>query len=945
MEHSHPLPDGQNWFSGDLQVSRISNASHTTSSPIHNALAIQRPYESLSPYHRRLQLRNAGFRGSVIPARRISPLLGATAQASESFSSPLNDENSPRSSERRSLYRENLPPSPVNILQEIHNSAQRGHQARIKGTQATTQVLALTEDGTESTTSWYHVHSNDCSPLPLNETPSTMLKLRDGSLNERTPPPLSSPLAKHGKGRKSNRVHHRSASLEATKYIEHLESQLAAVNTKLEALTSPTRTRTQSTKLKALNTEARALRQEVTEWEQNFAEKVREDKGQRMEMEVGLKARIKVVEDELETKDARIKELEWELENMAGRIKHAEALEEINMNLERRIDVLTELVVQSPTKLDISSTVSSPSKRDTARRTPRPKSMLPRIPSSPGGLRLSLTAVTEAILWQGRSRDSTSSIAESPEECIYEPFQQEAPSETILESQPSSATDSCCIMSPSLHSVQSFPSRPTSLHSSTSVQASSWGLPLPVHSEYNAPSVNRQKKMRRFPSGNCQLKPLILPTAAGTPSLPASAPIYASEDRARRSFTNYSMNPTSAFLSMPESSSPISTPTQQGRQRSVTWQQKRALDALEGRLGSTTPGNECEIINSPIAMSGGEPSKDLVKEYRELSGSRAQTLMNELEQVKTSTSETFEDGLIPVDAEADGEPAFIPTRIESAGPFTATLEDNLIRRRLRKGQHVASSPTSTRAEKSTTTSPARSSISSRSALLRSPKSVSSSALATTNAHGMFTKLASVITSSNQDPLVLARRFLRQAWLLGSAQLGGMGWWLIGLVFGHQGRKKKHVADQETGERPKSASGVERHHNNEAAGSLRTAEIYLRNRADSLHTVQLKKPPREPSEPAKHTYARHSSTTSLDACMSAMHPIQDMGLSHCSTCVEPASRHTIRLWFRFSLAVILSVGIAIKNGPGALLVDGENSPDRPLPERPKRPPTRFTLGGG
>ena len=945
MEHSHPLPDGQNWFSGrDLQVSRISNASETQSSHIHNALAIHSPSESLSPYHRRLQLRNAGFRGSVLPGRRISPIVGATAQASEPIFSPLNDENSPRSSERRILYRENLPPSSVNILQEIHNTAQRGHQARTRGTRSISQVLMHIEDGTESTTSWYHEHSNNCSPLLLNETPSTMLKLRNGSLNERTPPPLSSPLNKHVKGRNSNRGRHRSASSEATKYIDHLESQLAAVNTKLSALTSPTRTRTQSAKLKALTTEARSLRQEVSEWEMKFTERVREGKGERMEMELGLKARIRVVEKELETKDARVKELEWEVESMAGRVKHAEALEEINMNLERRIDVLTELVVQSPTKVEISSTTSSPSKRDSSRRTPRPKSMLPRIPSSPGGVRLSLNAITEANLWQDRSRDSRSSIAESPEELDYEPFHQETPSESVSESQTTSATDSGCIMSPSFRSVQSLSSRPTSLQSSTSMQASSWGLPLPAHSEYNAQPVNRQKKMRRFPSGNCQLKPLILPTAAGTPSLPASAPIYAYENRPRRNFTNHSMDPTSAFLSMPESSSPISTPTQQGRQRSATWQQKRALDALEGRLDSVPLRNECEIIHSPIAMSGDEPSKDLVEEFRELQRSRAQSLMNELERVKNSTSETLEDGLMPVGAEIGGETSFITIGTDQASSSTTIPEDNLIRRRLRKGQSVTPSPIGIQNIKSTTSSILTKSIPSPSALLRSPKSGSCSALATTTAQGMFTRLAGVISQSSQNPLILARRFLHQAWLQGSAQLGGMEWWLLGLVFSYRGRKKKRLADQKTGERPNASGRVGSHPYSQTAGSLRSAEIYLRDRADSLHTAKERRQARESSRPACHSQVRRESMTSFDACIFVTPPAQHISVQRCSTCVEPPSRHTVRLWFRFSLAIILSIGIAIKDGPGALLVHTTALPDTPFPKRSKhRPPDLLSAG--
>ena len=50
---------------------------------------------------------------------------------------------------------------------------------------------------------------------------------------------------------------------------------------------------------------------------------------------------------------------------------------------------------------------------------------------------------------------------------------------------------------------------------------------------------------------------------------------------------------------------------------------------------------------------------------------------------------------------------------------------------------------------------------------------------------------------------------------------------------------------------------------------------------------------------------------------------------CGDCVEPSSRRTLRLWFQFSLTIVLAVGIAIKHGPGTLLIEGPRPPPPPL----------------
>ena len=262
--HAHPLPDGRN--SSSSQSIGLSHGSTAITSP--RTLASQQQNEGFSHQTRRLQLRNAGFRGAMFPNRRISPLYTAASTAVESINRPVSNENSPLSAEKRSLYGEELPPNPVNILQEIQKSTRKKRSSPRPGFGAIFQDNTQTEEVIEaSETSWYKEGIRNCAPADLAATPVNMLKLREGSGNRKTPPPpLSSPLTKQVKGRNMKRINLRSASSEASKYIEHLESQLASVNTKLDSLTSPNTNKVRSAKMRALKADNKYLRQDLSEY-------------------------------------------------------------------------------------------------------------------------------------------------------------------------------------------------------------------------------------------------------------------------------------------------------------------------------------------------------------------------------------------------------------------------------------------------------------------------------------------------------------------------------------------------------------------------------------------------------------------------------------------------------------------------------------------------------
>lgn len=814
---------------------------------------------------------------------------------------PANDENPPGSSERRILYGEDLPPSPVNILQEIHNSTRRKRLSPRPDFGPIFQDPTETgPTGAEGGTSWYDEKSNNCSPSPSN-MPTKRLKLGEGSGNERTPPPLNSSLAKQLKGRKVNRANIRSTSFEASKYIEHLESQLTAVNAKLDSLVSPTGTKARSTKVRALTVESRTLRQEVMDWEKNFAQRVKEEIDQRTEIETGMRLRLQTLEDEMEIKDVRIRELEWELENTRTRVKDAEGLEEVNRNLEKRIDVLTSLLVISPTKLDLCSAASSPSRADPFKRTSRPRSMLPRLPSSPGGVRLSLNTNTEAAFWNSRRFESTSSISDSTggttSQLIAE--DERGASEFLAEV---TRCGSSARASASFRSVPSLSTRHTSIQSDSCLgERTLEEFPFMENSESQTKSAIRQRKMRRFPSGSCTLKPLILPKAAVTPSLPASAPVMQCySDLQQRYTSGNSIDPTTAFLSRNDYSSLVSTPTLSTCQQSASGTRQQTLEALEGRFQPFSGFHESSMIDAPTSPL--ETPLDLfgnrITERTKRRRARPLSLEKELELANKLSPNQFEDGLIPAtEAEMDLE---------------ATPSD------LDLVQHVAALPnTSLHAENSTTETDITPKPNQKCNYTASPpRSSPSTAIATQSSIGIFARLTSLISRTKQDPVVLAQRLLYNAWTLGSSRLGGIGWWLLGLLSGSFGQTRVCAADGETVEDNQS-SKFNWQHFSAPASRARTAETYFYDQAGEeypdIHDLSQRQPPRTVQAPDSEPRLDVPVTRSPE-WRSEPH------LFPCDDCVEPLSRRTFRLWFHFSLAIVLAVGVAIKHGPGSLLVD-------------------------
>ncbi|MCJ1389960.1 hypothetical protein MMC18_002818 [Xylographa bjoerkii] len=859
---------------------------------------------------RRLQLRNAGFRGPTIPARKVTPFTVRSPSVQEPFTlnHSTNDENTPRTAERRTLYGEDLPPSPVSILQEISNTSRRKHQSQPSITTIFQDSTATKDLDNTSTTSWYHEASNNPSPSLVENPRHRTMKLREVSLNERVAPGTAAPVVstkvpKKATVRRKSRTRSRAGSFEATKYIEHLESELTSLNTKLDAITSPTRSKAQSTKLRALTNQNRTLREELSEWEKRFDERVSDEIMERSQVEQGLKSRVKALEEDTETKDVKIQELDKEIEICRTKLREIDSLELTNQSLERRVDVLTELLAQSPIRANPRLAVDTLGNTDSIKRTLRPKSLLlPRISPSPTSTRFSASYAIDVNSWHTRhtASISRSSIAETPEDEVLSPLELGSGSF----SQPLYAAQHVARASNRKNATSTqlqSPSRPTSMISNSSSN-SSWGLPITASAIEDCKSTDRPRKMRRFPSGTCSLKPLILPaTTAVTQCLPASAPAYSNYSTPFREFSNTSIDPTTAFLSKPLDSSPFTTPTQPARQRSTSWAQKQALDALEGRSNWTTD-LVCQEQSELVYLSVGGQEESLIVDGCEAvlaPKPKRRSLQMELQQAQ---EDEFMNGTAsPAITEALLEST---VTVEQLMPHASSLGESV----LVGGGNTTTDEDVLRQRRAIINTPMQS-VSFRSLAPSPVKSFPASAVIPATTLGMFSKLTSLVTAMRQDPLILARKILVTAWTTGSSRLGGLGWWLLGLIYRSGQRKEERTADADVVE--------EEVPNDDRWGSQPLEGSKARKLMSYDRITQL----------SKGSRAHAQSRGKYDPCGTSEDPesrsevLQSTEPIHvCKDCVEPSSRRSLRLWLRFSLAIVLAVGVAVKDGPGTLLED-------------------------
>jgi len=429
-----------------------------------------------------------------------------------------------------------------------------------------------------------------------------------------------------GRTRAASRRHHRTSSkhhsvdLDASKYIEHLEAELAALQTQLSAMTSPTVLQARSQKMRALNTEIRGLQEEVAEWEAKFHTRVQEEVEERNQIEASLKARIRSLENDSEEHVQKVRDLQIQLE--ASLANNAQA-ETANDEMEKRIDAFSDLIT-SPKKIDLDRFPSS-----ARRRHNRNKSALPRFPTT-GSLAFSIKPHEQAIPTTPHPA-ATRGLEQAPSGFDF--LQQ---NDIALAALTSAASDDGIPHS----AILSDPP------SGSSVKR--WSTPeaFTMMDGSMLPSTGKHpRRMRRFHATNMP-KPLLLPsTASGIHNVPSSAPPMERHE-SPASFPFPTLPEVSEIPTLSNYDMFMSPLPTMGRRRART-----SADGIELALRETsspflaaitpeTSSSERKVILSSPAAGD---SDDTPREYSSLGSAVGRNLLEELERAKDVNSTVTSD--------------------------------------------------------------------------------------------------------------------------------------------------------------------------------------------------------------------------------------------------------------------------------------------------------------
>ncbi|KAK3676583.1 hypothetical protein LTR78_003357 [Recurvomyces mirabilis] len=441
---------------------------------------------------RRLQLRNAGFRGSAVPTRKVTPKSVSSSSMAWSAASGIvsgsDAENvSPMGVKTASMRVDKRRSS--GVLQEIDSGSNTLTRPKSARPRVTSRNL-------------FAPSTSDKRDLPAYQ---------DDPMSP-PPQPKSTIRAKSMRARAKMNKTRRSVSGEARMYIDHLESELAQTQEQLRVVNSPTVTRQQSSKMRTLNAETRHLQKELAEWEARYDQRVQEIVDEHTEIETGLRKQVRKLEQDAEESRYRLQELEIELDAVRIAAVTAEAA---NVNLERRLEIMSEILATSPTKIELHSITPGMHKKHHHQ---RPKSMLPRFPTA-SSLHMSPERPPRT-----QPPSPLMHFTEAPTTFFPEPFEPTLSSESDI---PSDA-----------ESIFSEP--PTSINdgggggSTTSLEPQ----PLDPFNPWNMQAAKSRpaRRMRRFGPGSHGPKPLILPStsqfyepAFSAPALERSetAPVFA----------------------------------------------------------------------------------------------------------------------------------------------------------------------------------------------------------------------------------------------------------------------------------------------------------------------------------------------------------------------------------------------------------------------------------
>lgn len=565
----------------------------------------------LSTRHARFSAQRLSVNGLTIPFARP---VRSSENENPHYSSPrfIKREEDGDNTGRSADVKSTSPKS--SILNEITNSV----VYRVRDLQKRPPIPVFqgspggscTEDVRQHTPSIYQDASSEFqTPSVTGSTPeSPSMGLREVSVNLPRPSPhKESPSYRSIRSSPRRKTSLAKPRFNSEEYIEHIENELQMVK---DAMYSPTTNISWKEKLKKAKDENERLLKEIEMTRVSFELELRATVERSAETEMKLKRKIKDLEDEVDLKRTVIQDLEVDreekridqstMEALRARIDRLEeekvSLEVTNMDMEKRNEVLTQLLALSPTKMQQSFQLPTP-----RRKSARPMSMIiPRMPSSPS------------------TRTPTSrpqSVLVSPALPIADYFPINVASSPI-------AANQYGISGPSLggsDDVESVRSGTSISYSQATDVTDSRRLTMASHalsspeiiptnsSDMRPPLLARQaskRRPRKFMPGSTQLKPLLLPTfTADNGNLPSTSPITSPKRPFSTHIAGPSYRPREDTLSISRStttdisnSSAPSSPT-----RELSDQPGPSLQNLDQVLAQHEETFQGDAINEALA--------------------------------------------------------------------------------------------------------------------------------------------------------------------------------------------------------------------------------------------------------------------------------------------------------------------------------------------------------
>lgn len=549
---------------------------------------------------RRMQLRNAGFRGPAIPGRKVTP---------KSLSS--SNWSNMSSGQTQSSDAENQSPS--------------GNRASLSiGKRRGSGVLAEIGNATLTRPKKHHARPRITSAKFY----SSNIECRrsgeyDAAFPTEHPSPKSAPKLRSAKVKGKLGAKRRSVSGETKKYVDHLEAELASTQSQLSAVTSPSITRQQTNMMRSLNAETKQLQEALEEWENKYDERVQEIVEQHTAIAIGLRSQLRSHEEQGEEDRYRIHELEEQVGVMRQNLESAEVA---NVQLEKRLEVLSDILATSA-KIDLHA--ETPGR---LRRMSRPKSVHLRFPTT-GNLMISPERLSESGTQPPSPALSFAGSSHSHLDLRQTQSHQEFTSGNMSQSEQNSDAESVFSDVPILG--DSF----TSAEPSLITHHAHFDMPPPSLPPRGRPT----RRMRRFGAGSIGPRPLILPSASHYDHVPASHHDHVPASAPAHEFHEQSRDFPFRDQSVGRSNgSPL-----MGRRRASTMMDQTTLASLAGSDHLTVPGAEEADDDMPSFTSPASAiSRTSVRDYPSL-GSCAgaaisRNLMEELSQIRSNdmTSES-----------------------------------------------------------------------------------------------------------------------------------------------------------------------------------------------------------------------------------------------------------------------------------------------------------------